>query len=151
MRVDSTSPGCHAEWSKAVLQVLAAQESLKLGSISELSSAVDIARLPLSFSFSALLSPNTPSNLPLIIHNRGPMHSTHLICLALNEECRLLKKGTFYFLPVGNLPAGRPCDMVFVDELWGEHGNKVWDTSNWLARLNMLDAGKSCNDALDGC
>ncbi|KAK4938458.1 hypothetical protein LTR10_021086 [Elasticomyces elasticus] len=100
--------------------------------------------LPSDFSFSRYLSHNalTVSSPPFLITNDGrPLPDSHIILLALNEECRILCRGAFYHLPLrSDVTKGHPCDIVFVDEVWGDKGNAVWDSSDWKERLDMCDA-----------
>ena len=104
---------------------------------------VELRNLPQSFSFAALLSPSTPGQLATVTYGKQPLHSSYLVCLALNEECRAMKRGGFYYLPVQDRPASRPCDLVFVDESWGARSIKTWDESKWGERLTMFPACKS--------
>ncbi len=103
---------------------------------------IDIKSLPKWFSFSALLSPAILSDLPIITRHGSPLHSTFVVCLALNEECRAMRRGGFYHLPVETRQLSRPCDLVFVDENCGLRSTTAWDQSDWQQRLDMFLAGK---------
>ncbi|KAI1618729.1 hypothetical protein EDD36DRAFT_40156 [Exophiala viscosa] len=106
--------------------------------------SVSLEQLPTDFSFSLYLSPRdlSISASPfLITNNDAALPDSHIILLALNEECRILRRGAFYHLPLrSDVTKGHPCDIVFVDETWGDKGNAVWDASNWKQRLDMCDA-----------
>ena len=114
--------------------------------ITTATSTVALDGLPNDFSISRYLSLQalSISSLPFIITNDGrPLPDSHLILLALNEECRILRRGGFYHLPLrSDITKGHPCDIVFVDEPWGNKGNKKWDSSNWKQRLDMCDASE---------
>ena len=107
----------------------------------------DLRKLPRKlFSFSEYLSPvPIGKGLCLTITLDGkPLDATYLIQLALNEECRRLKRGCFYKLPLRQESSkGHPCDLVFIDEPWGEKSRQALDHSDWNERLKMCDAGMS--------
>lgn len=108
--------------------------------------SVSLERLPADFSFSRYLSQQalTIASRPFCITlNNAPLADAHLILLALNEECRILRRGSFYHVPLrSNMTKGHPCDLVFVDERWGDKGNARWDGSDWKQRLDMCDASE---------
>lgn len=111
---------------------------------------VHLDQLPSTFSFSAMLSPQQGQDTPFIIGDEGKLlDSIYLITLALNEECRKLCKGCAYHMPLRQDPSrGHPCDLVFVDEEWGEKSTTTWDASSWKQRLKMCNAGMwSCTSA----
>jgi len=85
----------------------------------------------------------TVSPRSVIVQNNVPLEATHLILLALNEECRKLRRGCFYSLPSRqDLLKGHPCDLVFVDEVWGQKSLDTWDLYNWQERQHLCNAGE---------
>jgi hypothetical protein len=65
-----------------------------------------------------------------------------MILLALNEECRMLKRGCFYHLPLRQgIKLAHPADLVFVDENWIDFDVKSWDWQTWEERLESCKAG----------
>ena len=93
---------------------------------------------------SKLLSPAANSNQALILNNATPLDATHLVCLALNEQCRVSERGHVYHLPLRqDKMEGHPCDAVFIDGTWGKESKARWDKGNWLDRLEMSAASMS--------
>ncbi|KIX93592.1 uncharacterized protein Z520_10770 [Fonsecaea multimorphosa CBS 102226] len=101
---------------------------------------VPLSSLPPEFSFTKYLSPNLVndrSHPTIVTLNEKTLDATYLVLLALNEECRGMRRGCFYYLPLRqDVTRGHPCDMVFIDEPWGEKSVKTWDASNWEKRLH---------------
>ncbi|KIW32924.1 uncharacterized protein PV07_04437 [Cladophialophora immunda] len=103
-----------------------------------------LSSLSREFSFAAYLSPRPVENqaqLMMVIFNEQPLDATYLVLLALNEECRRMQRGCFYYLPLRQeVSKGHPCDMVFIDEPWGAKSVRAWDASSWDTRLSMCAA-----------
>ena len=104
---------------------------------------VRLDQLNSEVSFSKFLSPRGTSGSIRITNDGDLLDSVHLINLALNEECRRLRKGCFYHVPLRqDQTKGHPCDLVFVDEDWGPTSIRTWDQTNWKERLEMCNARK---------
>ncbi|KIW81009.1 hypothetical protein Z517_04032 [Fonsecaea pedrosoi CBS 271.37] len=107
-----------------------------------------LSSLSRKFSMSAYLSPRpveTRDGSSIVTFNQKPLDATYLVLLALNEECRRIRRGCFYHLALRqDVSKGHPCDMVFIDEPWGEKSVKAWDTSRWDKRLKICAAASGC-------
>lgn len=97
---------------------------------------------------SNLLSPAAKGNQAPILNNATRLDATHLVCLALNEQCRVSERGHVYHLPLRqNKMEGHPCDAVFIDGTWSKESTAKWDRDDWLGRLNTSTAGTSTFDS----
>ncbi|KAJ9609861.1 hypothetical protein H2200_006190 [Cladophialophora chaetospira] len=119
-------------------------ETSKPDSQSAKPKAVPLEDIAPDFSFSEYLSPSPrerkKESLLILLYDK-PLDATHLVLLALNEECRKLKRGCLYHLPLRSDAAkGHPCDMVFVDEPWDENDTTTWDALDWARRFELCDA-----------
>lgn len=55
----------------------------------------------------------------LITLDQKVLDPVYLILLGLNEECRVLRRGRFYHLPLRqDLDFNHPCDLAFVADDW---------------------------------
>ncbi|OAL39326.1 hypothetical protein AYO20_01196 [Fonsecaea nubica] len=103
-----------------------------------------MSSLSRKFSMSAYLSPRpieTRDGPPIVTFNQKPLDATYLVLLALNEECRRMRRGCFYHLALRqDVSRCHPCDMVFIDEPWGEKSVKAWVASRWDKRLKICAA-----------
>lgn len=109
---------------------------------------IPLSEVPPAFSFSSFLS-HAASSQPLVfgLITNGPgnkaLDAVDLVQLALNEECRRLRRGTFYSVPRRQrADTGTPCDLIFIDEPWGVTSRDAWDQGNWRERLELCDSGK---------
>ena len=114
-----------------------------LQNASEYKSEVELDELPLDFSFARYLSPAGKAGCPVVRNNGTTLGAVHLVALALNEKCRELRQGAFYCLLDRDKHRAHACDAVFINELWGEKGNTLWDASDWKQRLEFVQASKS--------
>ena len=105
---------------------------------------IELKDLPSNFSMSKLLSPAADRNQAQIVNDAIALDGTHLICLALNEQCRTSERGYLYHLPLRqNKLEGHPCDAVFVDGTWSSESKARWDKGDWVDRLNIGSASMS--------
>ena len=111
-------------------------------------STMELADLPRQLSLSTFLSPVGGEVYPglvrtALILNGQHLHSTHLILLALNEECRGLGQGAFYHVPLRSKGhESHPCDIIYLPDKWSKKDKISWDAASWVARLEMCRIGK---------
>ena len=112
-----------------------------------MATSVELADFPRSHSLSTFLSPAAwmigyASPAVLTLGGRQ-LDSIHLVLLALNEECRAIKQGAFYHLPLrGEGDKGHPTDLIYLPDNWNDHDLNSWDQSSWAERLKMRTMGK---------
>lgn len=107
---------------------------------------VDLDELPNDTSLSAFLSPAGGAHFDkenfLLTSNSKTLDSTHLVLLALNEECRTIGRGAFYHLPLRSEEhEARPCDVIYLPDIWSTHDTSSWDRASWTERLEMCKIG----------
>jgi hypothetical protein len=80
------------------------------------------------------------------------VHPTHVIALAMNEECRAFGHGRVFHLPLAPSRAenvhnggsvGHPTDLVYVPTPWSDGMKKEWDGGSWEERLRGCYCGES--------
>jgi hypothetical protein len=114
---------------------------------------MDLVDLPREMSFSTFLSPAGGDfhfdKIELVLMAGGKqLDSSHLILLALNEECRSIGRGAFYHLPVrGEEHEAHPCDLIYLPDNWSRRDTTSWDESTWVERLEMCKIGQ-CHSKL---
>jgi hypothetical protein len=99
--------------------------------------AIELAELPYDFQFSKYLGPAGKNNRLILLHKGRALRPTHLVALALNEICRQLCQGAFYCMPGREKRRPYACDLIFTNERWGTRGNRGWDASTHLEKLEL--------------
>ena len=108
-----------------------------------MANTVELSALPVTFSVSTHLSPASYTEFSLIMNGGKPLHSTHLVCLALNLQCRIKREGCLSHLPLlEHKNQGHPADLIFIDEEWGSRSTSTWDRMNWADRLKLCSVGR---------
>lgn len=101
-----------------------------------------------SFSFSTYLSPavaHLSVARDVIFYDSQPIDGALLICLALNEECRKLRLGAFFHLPLReNHQVGHASDLLFGPKIWTDQDKLDWDVARWVERLDLFKINKNC-------
>jgi hypothetical protein len=111
-------------------------------------STMELVDLPRQLSLSTFLSPVGGEVYLGLVRtvltlDGKLLDSTHLILLALNEECRGLGQGAFYHLPLRSKKhESHPCDIIYLPDKWSKKDNISWDVASWVARLEMCKIGK---------
>lgn len=110
---------------------------------------LELAEVPKQLSLSYFLSPSSMEanidNMPTVLTLEGKqLDSTHLVLLALNEECRNTGRGAFYHLPLrSDGHEAHACDLIYLPDGWNDHDTHSWDNANWAHRLKMCTMSES--------
>lgn len=111
-------------------------------------SVIELGDIPKKFSFSQYLAGIKQEDFDDVVNrdiviNDELLDPVYIITLALNEEGRAIRRGSFYYLPPRHdITYGHPCDLAFIDEDWDDLDCSTWDGMNWMQRLDLCAASK---------
>lgn len=117
--------------------------------IMDATTTMDLANIPRELSLSSFLSPSglelDTGEVPTVLTLRGKsLDTTHLVLLALNEECRCTGRGAFYHLPLRTEQSeAHPCDLIYLPDGWNAYDMSSWDKASWAERLEMCTISRS--------